>query len=273
MKTVITIARLELVAAARLKWIRLLTTAFALLAASAAYSAGSASELSGADGFARTTMTLIPVSLLLIPLAAIVLGVSSQSAEGGESFLFGQPVARIAVLAGRWLGSAAALCGTIGLGFGAAAVIVLTSAGRDGAVGYALFVAASMALAAIFLSIGAAIAVTTDKRTTALGAGVFAWFFFVLLYDGIALSVAGWLTGRIGGRVLFGSILANPADLARVAMLRLAGTADVLGASGEAWIRFLGGDATATIVTLLMLAVWTAAPLTFAAATLNRRDR
>jgi Cu-processing system permease protein len=212
------------------------------------------------------------VALLLIPLAAIVLGVSTQCAEGGESFLFGQPVARIAVLTGRWLGSAAALCGAITLGFGIAAVVILTSAGRDGAAGYALFVAASMALAAVFLSIGAAIAVATDKRTTALGAGMFAWFFFVLLYDGIALSLAGWLTGRVGGRVLFGSILANPADLARVTMLRLAGTAEVLGASGEAWVRFLGGDAMATIVTIVTLSVWMAVPLTLAAATLGRRD-
>src|SRR5262249_9091269 len=88
-----TIARLEFVAAARLKWIRLLTAAFALLAAAAAYSAGAASELSGADGFARTTMALVPVVLILAPLAAIVLGVSGQAAEPGtEPFPFPPPV-------------------------------------------------------------------------------------------------------------------------------------------------------------------------------------
>ncbi len=65
----LTIARLEIVAAARLKWIRVLSAAFALLAAAAAYSAGAAVELSGADGFARTTMTLIPVVLILVPLS------------------------------------------------------------------------------------------------------------------------------------------------------------------------------------------------------------
>lgn len=272
MNALMTIARLELLAAARLKWIRLLTAAFALLAAAAAYSAGSASELSGADGFVRTTMTLIPLSVLLIPLAALVLGISSQCDEGGESFLFGQPVARTTVLAGRWLGGLAALAGAIALGFGAAAVVVLSSAGGQGAPGYAFFVASSIALAAIFLSIGATIAVSTDKRATALGIATFAWFFFVLLYDGIALSLAGWLTGRGGGRLLFGSIFANPADLVRITMLRVAGTANVLGASGEAWLRFLGGESAATIATALALIAWTALPLTVAAATLKRRD-
>src|SRR5437899_6429163 len=42
-----TIARLELTAAARLKWIRLLMAALALLASAAAYSAGAANELNG----------------------------------------------------------------------------------------------------------------------------------------------------------------------------------------------------------------------------------
>ena len=46
MTDLLTIARLEFVVAARLKWIRLLTAAFALLAAAAAYSAGAANELS-----------------------------------------------------------------------------------------------------------------------------------------------------------------------------------------------------------------------------------
>jgi hypothetical protein len=85
MTHVLTIARLECVTAARLKWVRLLTAAFALLAGAAAYSVGAANELSGADGFARTTMALIPVALLLIPLAAWVLGVCGQSAEPGAS--------------------------------------------------------------------------------------------------------------------------------------------------------------------------------------------
>src|SRR4029078_658798 len=64
----LTIARLELTAVARLRWIRLLRASFALLAAGAAYSAGAAEEMSGAAGFARVTMALVPVVLILVPL-------------------------------------------------------------------------------------------------------------------------------------------------------------------------------------------------------------
>jgi Cu-processing system permease protein len=273
MTDVLTIARLECVTAARLKWVRLLTAAYALLAGAAAYSAGAANELTGADGFARTTMALIPVALVLIPLAAVVLGVSGQSAEpGSEPFLFAQPVGRTAVVLGRWLGEVAALSGSIVVGFGIGGAVVALSSGTEHLLSFAFFVAASLLLGAIFLSIAAAIAAAIDKRVTALGIGIFVWFVFVLLYDGAALSLAGWLTGSIGGRVLFVSVFGNPTDLIRVAMLLVSGTPHVLGAAGEAWTRFLGGNLHAALIAGGALALWTVAPLAGAVRVMGRRD-
>lgn len=268
-----TIARLEFVGASRLKWIRLLTAAFALLAIAAAYSSGAAGEVDGPDGFARTTMTLVPVALILVPLAAVILGVSGQAAESGsEAFLFVQPVSRAEIVIGRWMGHLAALGGAIALGLDSGAVIIATSTGLGGWQSLASFIVASIALAAIFLSIAAAIAAVTDRRVTALGVATFAWFFFVLLYDGLALSVAGWLTGSTGGRVLFASVFGNPADLIRIAMLLSGGTANVLGAAGEAWIRFLGGDGRAVVSMLFALLLWIAAPLAAGVRVLAARD-
>jgi Cu-processing system permease protein len=269
----LTIARLELLGATRLKWIRLLTIAFALMATAAAYAAGAAGELSGADGFERTTMTLVPAVLILVPLAALVLGITGQSAEaGGEPFLFAQPIRRSTVLLGRWIGESAALAGAIAIGCAAGAVIVAFSSGTDGMLRFVFFVVASIALGTIFLSMAAAIASATDKRVTALGIGTFAWFFFVLLYDAAALSLAGWITGSAGGRVLFGSVFLNPADLIRIAMLSLSGTPNILGAAGDAWIRFLGGTAQASALSIAALAVWTTAPLAIGVQLLRARD-
>jgi Cu-processing system permease protein len=270
---VLTIARVELTAAARLNWIRMLTAAFALLAGAAAYSAGAADELSGADGFARTTVALVPVVLILVPLAAVILAVSSQAADpDGQPFLFGQPVSRSAVLVGRWLGESIALAGTIGGGLAAGALVIVYGSGADGLARFTLFGAASIALAVVFLSIGAAIAAAIDKRVAALGAGVFVWFVFVLLYDGAMLSLAGRLTGASGGRVLFLSVFANPADLVRVATLSWAGTPNVLGAAGDAWLRFLGGTASAAALAVAALTAWTVAPLAVGTWLLNGRD-
>jgi Cu-processing system permease protein len=268
-----TIARLELVAAARLKWLRLLTAAFALLGIAAAYSAGAAVEVVGADGFARTTMALLPVALILVPLAALILGVSGQAVEAGaESFLFGQPITRGTILLGRWLGECAALGGAILVGFGIAAAVIASANGVAGLPGFALFAAASAALAVVFLSIAAAIAATTERRVAALGIATFVWFVFVLLYDGAALSLAVWLTGRLGGRVLFASVFGNPVDVIRVGVLWVCGTPNVLGAAGEAWLRFLGGALQASVAIAVALALWTAAPIAFGVYAIGRRD-
>jgi Cu-processing system permease protein len=268
-----TIARLELRAAGRLNWIRLLTAAFALLAAAAAYSAGAADELSGADGFARTTMALVPVVLILVPMAALILGVSGQAGDAGEQpFLFGQPVTRAAVLVGRWLGESAALGGAIAAGLGVGGIVVALGSGLNGAAGFVMFVVASVALAVIFLSIAAALAAATDNRLVALGAGTFAWFFFVLLYDGAVLSLAAWASGPLGGRVLFVSVFGNPADLIRVVTLSFAGTPNVLGAAGDAWLRFLGGTPAAAAAAIGALVLWTIAPLALGVRLIGRRD-
>ena len=273
MTDMLTIARLELTAAARLKWIRLLTVAFALLAAAAAYSAGAANDISGAEGFARTTMALVPVVLILVPLSALILGVSGQASEpGSEPFLFAQPVSRATVLVGRWLGESAALSGAIVTGLGIGGAMVASGSGVDGLPRFIFFMLAAVVLATIFLSIAAAIASATDQRVVALGVATFAWFFFVLLYDGAALSIAGWLTGSLGGKLLFGSVFGNPADLIRVVTLSVAGTPNVLGAAGDAWIRFLGGATGAAAAAVAGLFVWTLAPLLLGVGLIGRRD-
>jgi len=269
----IAIARLELTAAARLKWIRLLAAAFSLLSAAAAYSSGAAADLTGADGFARTTLTLVPVVLILVPLAALILGVSGQAADpGGQAFLFGQPVSRAAVLVGRWLGESAALGGAIVFGLATGAIVILAASGADGIGGFAVFGLLSLVLAIVFLSIAAAIASATDKRVTALGIATFVWFLFVLLYDGAMLSLAGWLTGPAGGRVLFASVFGNPADLVRVLALSWAGGPNVLGAAGDAWMRSAGGTTAAGLAAVGALAAWTAAPLAAGVRLIGARD-
>jgi len=266
-------ARLEFVAAARLKWIRLLAAAFALLAGAAAYSAGAANDVSGADGFARTTMALVPVVLVLVPLASLVLGVTGQTPEaGGEPFLFSQPVSRATVVLGRWLGESAALAGAIGAGLGIGGLLVVSGSGVDGLPQFVFFIGMAILLAIIFLSIAAAVSAASGTRIVALGAATFAWVFFVLVYDGAALSLAGWITGPIGGRLLFVSVFGNPADLIRVVTLTTAGTPAVLGAAGDSWIRFLGGPTGAWLAAAAAVTAWMLAPIATAIALMNRRD-
>jgi Cu-processing system permease protein len=267
------VARLEFTAATRLRWVRMLAIAFGVLAAACAHASGAAADIRGADGFARTTLAMVPIVLLLAPLSALLLGTLGQSADAeGDQFLFSQPLSRATVVWGRWLGDAVVMATAIGLGLGSGALYISWFAGPAGLGGFMLFTVAAVALAVVFLSLAAAIAAGTTRRGTALAAAAFTWLAFVLLYDGVALSLAVWLTGPSGGRALFASVFGNPVDLVRVLMLTHAGTPDVLGAAGDAWNRFLGGSAWATAAGVSALALWTAIPLGVAAVLIRRRD-
>jgi Cu-processing system permease protein len=267
------LARLELVVMVRRRWVRLFAIVFAVLSSAIAYSTAALDDSFGPDGFARTTVALVPLILMLVPLAALLIGISGQSDEpGGEAFLFAQPLSRSQVLLGRWLGEALALGGAVGLGFGAGALVVGTAGGVDGLGRFLVFVVLSALLVFVFLSIAALVAVVSGQRTAALGVGCFVWFFLVILHDTLALWAAGWLAGRSGARFLFGSVLLNPVDTARVAMLSLCGTPHVLGAAGEAWEIFLGGAGPAASVALVALVLWALLPLEAARRLLARKD-
>lgn len=109
-------------------------------------------------------------------------------------------------------------------------------------------------------------------RAAALAISAFAWFLFALLYDGAALALAGFFTGRAGARVLFVSVFGNPADLARVLALSICGTPHFFGAAGEAWSRFLGGAVAASLLAGVALLAWIALPLFAARRAIARRD-
>jgi Cu-processing system permease protein len=273
MSPIAVIARLEFSAATRQRWVRFFALAFALISIVVAWSAGAVQEISAPEGFAATTVALTPIVLLLVPLAALLLGVSGQAGEaGGEAFLFAQPVSRREVLIGKWLGQVAALAAALGVGLFSGGAFLAACVGLSGVERFCFLVAVCVVLGAVFLSIAAALVALAGKRATALGLAAFVWFLFALLYDGVALGAAGWIPGRIGARILFGSVFGNPSDLARVLTLSIAGTPHVLGAAGEAWSRLLGGAASATLLSAAALFAWTAAPLAAARFWLERRD-
>lgn len=271
--SVAVIARLEFSAATRQRWVRFFSLAFALVSIVIAWSAGGAQELSAPEGFARTTVALVPLVLLLVPLAALLMGVSGHAGEAGsEAFLFSQPVARAEVLIGKWLGQVAALSAALAAGLLSGGAFLAASVGIAGIERFLVLILVSIVLGAAFLSTAAAIVAATGRRTSALGIAAFVWFLSTLLYDGVALGVAGFVPGRTGARILFGSVFGNPSDLARILALSVGGTPHVLGAAGEAWNLLLGGALPALLFSALALLGWTSWPLWVARKLLERRD-
>lgn len=268
----LTIARMEFTATGRVWWIRLLTVAYALLSVAMAYASGVIGETERGEAFARLTVAVLPLALTLVPLAALLIGVTGAATDDATGFLLSQPVSRLQHLVGTWLGQAAALSFSVIAGFGTGGVIVSLISRASDFGRFGVLVAACLLAALAFLSIATLIVAAVRHRSAALGLAAFIWFVAVILYDAAMLSIAVWATGVNGARVLFVSVFGNVVDLVRVPTLLLAGTPHVLGAAGESWLRALGGPEPAALLSVSVLAAWIMAPLALALKIHSVRD-
>lgn len=267
-----TIARMEFTATERVWWIRLLTAAYALITIAMAYASGVVGETEPDEAFARLTVAVLPLALTLVPLAALLIGVTAAATDDATSFLLSQPVSRLQHLIGQWLGQAAALSVSLIAGFGTGGAIVALLSGARDVPRLGVLIGACVITAMAFLSISTLIVATVSRRSAAMGLAAFVWFSAVILYDAAMLTIAVSTTGIAGARVLFISVFANVVDLARVLALLLAGTPHVLGAAGESWLRTLGTPVVASALSTFALLAWIFIPLAIAVRIHTSRD-
>lgn len=269
------VARQELLLAARSRWVQIFAAIFALLALGVA---GSGYILSGGHGFqdfARTSASLVELVALVVPLAALLMGVLALAPERGTSeLLFAQPIARRTVLLGKLLGLFAALSAAQSVGFGAAGLVIFSQAGDSGGGGYALLVLGSILLTAAFLAVAALLAAGAvgRKRVRALAVAIVVWFVAVVLFDVAALGTASLLPSGTASRLLVVSVIVNPVGAVRTgALLAIEGTA-AFGAASLAFLRFTRGEAGAAAALAGSMALWIVVPVLLAARRLGRVD-
>jgi Cu-processing system permease protein len=268
-------ARQELVLALRSRFTQIFAVAFALLALAVA---GSGYVLSGGHGvqdFARTAVSLVQLVLLLVPLTALLIGVMALAPERASlDLLFSQPVPRATVLLGKLLGLFEALAAAQALGFGAAGLVVFSSAGQEGFLGFLALVLGSLLLTAVFLAIAALITAwfTGRRRQRSLAVALVVWFFAVVLFDVGVLGVASLLRSGTASRMLVISVLVNPVDAVRTGTLLLIEGSAAFGAASLAFFRFTHGGLGAGLLLGASALVWIVWPVLAAVACLRRAD-
>jgi Cu-processing system permease protein len=269
------VARQELVLAARSRWMQIFAAVFAVLALGVA---GSGYVLSGGHGFqdfARTSASLVELVALVVPLAALLMGVLALAPERGTAqLLYAQPVSRGTVLLGKLLGLLVAFAAAELVGFGAAGVVVFSQAGETGGGGYALLVLGSLLLTAAFLALAALLAAGGGgrSRTRSLALAVVVWFVAVVLLDLAALGAASLLPSGTASRLLVLAVIVNPVGAVRTgALLAVEGTA-AFGSASLAFLRFTHGAGGAAAILAASLVLWIVVPAALAARRLARAD-
>jgi Cu-processing system permease protein len=268
-----TIARQEFVVALRARWVHAFSAVFGLLALGIAYFGTATAGIAGVQGFERTTASLLNLVLYLAPLLGLMLGTLAMSRDrAGNELLFSQPAPRQHILYGRVIGIFCGAALAMLAGFGLAGIVVLWEMGAEGLSRYAGMVMLSLALAAVFLSLGALAGVVSASRTRAFGLALGLWFFFVLFYDLLIIGLAFVLRERTANLMIFFSLFGNPVDLVRVSTVLAIGDPSIFGAAGAALLKFLGGAGRTQAALFFAIAAWFVVPLWLAGRVLRRLD-
>jgi Cu-processing system permease protein len=233
---IITLLKKEIDDSLNNRWFLLYALAFSGLALLLSWLSlsGGGSGYSGFAGFGRTAASLVNLVLLVVPLMALSIGAGSlvgEREQGTLHYLLSQPVNRLEVLLGKYLGLAAALLGALALGFGLSAVVLAARGGQANIAAYGLLVGYAFVLALGMLSLGFLISVLTRKVAVATGVALFSWL--ALVFGGDLGLMGTVLAFKLPIGTLFTLALVNPLQVFKMAALvGINATLDVLGPAG-----------------------------------------
>jgi Cu-processing system permease protein len=210
----------------------------------------------------------VPLIALLLSYDAII----GEVERGTMALLLSYPVARWQVVLGKFLGHLLILGFATVFGYGIAGLAVgLTGETMEPAAwsAFALMIGSSVALGAVFASVGYLVSTLVRDRGTAGGIAIGIWLLFVLLYDMAMLGVLVADQGKtLTAEAVNWLLLLNPADTYR--LLNLTGSANVRMFSGMVGLseqaRFGHGALAAA------LAAWVIIPLALATGAFARRS-
>ena len=268
-----TIARKELRDALHNRWFLLYTLAFTGLSLGLSALAMSGMGMTGFAGFGRTAASLVNLVLLIVPLMALTVGAQTLAGEDERktlTYLLAQPITRLDVYVGKYLGLALSLLAALVLGFGISGVaLAVSGSGASDPGSYVTLVALAFALSLVMLSVGFLVSALTRRAGVAVGIGLFLWLGFVFLGDLGLMGTA--MTMRMPIVALFWTSLINPLQVFKMAaILRINATLDVLGPVGIFGLQEYGRAING--IFLGVLAIWALAPAAAAYFTFARRD-
>jgi Cu-processing system permease protein len=267
----ITIARKEIRDSLRNRWFMLYTAAFSVLALALSGLSLAGTGMDGFAGFGRTAASLINLVLLIVPLMGLTAGAASLAGErerGTLAYLLSQPVTRMEVVLGKYLGLALALLGSLALAFGISAAVIAGRSGAADASAFVRLVVLAELLALAMLSLGMAISAAARTPSVALGAAIVLWLALVFLGD-LGL-MGGTVAFKLQVHELFALSLANPLQVFKLASLEsVSASLDVLGPAGLYASRTYGDRLP--LIFGAVLAAWIAVPLALSVLIVHRR--
>ena len=261
----------ELRDAWRNRWFLIYSIAFAVLALAMSWLSLVGISGTGFAGLGRTAASLVNLVVLIVPLMGLTLGASAVASEresGSFLYLLSQPVSRLEVVLGKFLGLGTAVIAALMLGFGVAALVIARRVGEGDAVAFLGFLGLAALVALASVSVGLLISALSGKSSVATGIALMLWLGLVFAGD---LGLMGTsLAFKLGVRELLFTALVNPLQQFKLAaILTLRGGLEVLGPAGLYATRTFGDTLLPMLAGGLLL--WVLLPLAATVFVIERR--
>lgn len=260
-ETIGLLIRREVRDAVRNRWLAWYAAVFAVLAWSLSWMGLSLIEQHGVSSFGRTSVSMINLVLLVVPLMGVLLGAMSLALErekGTLAYTLSQPVTAGEVLLGKYLGLSLSMLAALLIGFGLSGLYIAWKTGIDELGAYAGLLGLSFALAMISLGLGLLVSAALKRASLAIGLAVLIWS--GLVYFGDLGIMGSAVVLKFSVHQLLAAACANPLQVYKLAAVLVAdGSLDVLGPAGQYAVRNLGPRLFPLL--LLLLAGWVLLPL------------
>jgi len=220
-------------------------------------------------GDARTLLSLVNITLFIVPLVTLVYGtIFLYSSRELVELLLAQPVKRRTVFAALYGGLAIPLMSALVAGL--TSPFLFHGFGDGQRIALLTLALGAAGLTAVFTGIAFCVALKFQDRLTGLGVALTIWFLLALLYDGALLFIIA-IADEPLEKALLAATLANPIDLVRIALLLQFDIAALMGHTGAAFSRFFSAGMGAAVITAALLA-WIAVPLGAGFYAFSRKD-
>lgn len=200
-KSVLYIAKKEIMDNIRSRWVIVMSFIFALLTFVVSYF-GSFGE--GWQSLGLTIAGMMSLVQFLIPIIALILSYGAIVGEierGSMSAFLSLPVKRVEIILGKFIGLSSVLGISVLVGFGVAGIIIGINVGEINIGEYIVFLLTSILLGMVFVCLGLFASSFFKRRSTAMGMSIFLWFFFTMIWSiitsGIAIMVSDDFTSVI----------------------------------------------------------------------------
>lgn len=218
---IIAIAYTEFLIGVRNRWVILASLVLFVFALVLAFLGGAPGGAMHIGHLTVTVANLATLSVYLVPLLALLLGFDAIAGEvdrGTLPLMLANPISRLSVLSGKFLGHLSVIAIAILTGFGLTGLgIVVFSMDASGLVHLARLIVTSIALGAVFLAISYIVSILARNSGMAAALAIGVWLVSVVLYDLVLLGALVSDSGGYFSTTVFPWLLvANPADAFRL---------------------------------------------------------